>query len=322
MKLLVSAGGERRIALFGVGLIGSAIDDALGNQRAWRSTRVPFDWQDDVQRQMALAAVGRALEAEPEKAPPRCDIIWAAGASGFSATHSQMEAERRMVGELCQVADALAGRNTEFRVTFHFISSAGGLFEGMRNVRPETQPAPLRPYGTGKVEQERMVLALRPRIAVRIYRPASVYGFRPGARRGLFATLIANALTNQTTLINGSERTLRDYIFSQDVGKFIAGKVIATADGDATYLLASGKPTSMFEAITLIERLLGRPIYRRFEPSATNARDLSFGPCGLPPDLVVTPLNVGLAWLKTHVQNAVIRSPSHLTRHRRSLAGF
>ena len=307
MKLLVSEGGGRSVALFGTGLIGSAIDDALCNQGVWQSRRIPYDWQDDARRHTALATIGRAIEATAEGERQRCDIIWAAGISGFGAMPSHMEGELRMVAELCSAADALANRHAELAVIFHLISSAGGLFEGKTNIHPETKPMPLRPYGTGKLEQEGLVLALQPRVAARIYRPASAYGFRPGARQGLFAALIANALSNQTSLISGSERTLRDYVFNRDIGKFVADNVLAPAGGTATYLLASGKPTSMFEAIALIERLLARPLYRRFESRASNARDLSFASSGLPPGLMRTPLEAGLAWLKTQIQNAVIR---------------
>lgn len=313
MRYLAATGRPHAVALFGTGLIGSAVDEALRKTGRWHSVDKPYSWHDDLLRrdQLALIMAGLLgtlmLPASTASVRPRCDIVWAAGVSGFGSTPAEMQRELQLLVELCRASEELASRHLLIEVVFHLISSAGGLFEGKTQVDHRLVPTPLRPYGVGKVEQERIVQALRPRIKTLIYRPASVYGFRPGARRGLFATLIINALTNKPALISGAGRTLRDYVLARDIGRFVAGKVAEHAEDTASYFLASGKPTSMFEVIAAIEDLVRRPLYRRFESRASNALDLSFASSALPADFVSTPLRVGLAQLEADIRTYVIR---------------
>ena len=313
MKCLAAVGRPHAVALFGTGLIGSAIEEALHKGGRWRSTPRPCSWHDDRLRRDELASIAADLlgvltvSSQAAVTRPRCDIVWAAGVSGFASTPAQMQREHHLLGEICQMAEELANPHSALEVAFHLISSAGGLFEGRTRIDQWLAPAPLRPYGVGKVEQERLVQALEPQIKTLVYRPASVYGFRPGARRGLFATLIMNALTNTPTLINGAGRTLRDYVLARDIARFVAGKITTRMEGQACHLLASGKPTSMFEVIAAIETLVQRPLYRRFEPRASNALHLSFATSALPAGFAPTPLGVGLAQLEAEIRTHVVR---------------
>ena len=309
MKLFVSGSGDHCVALFGSGLIGSTIERALCMRATWSVRDVRYNWAHQGFRQTALTQIKQILARPNGRLGSRCDIVWAAGVSGFGSSVDDMARETGLVAELCDVVTELARLEIRRAVTFHLISSGGGLFEGMTTIQSGTEPRPLRPYGMGKLDQERLVQALAPQVATRIYRPASVYGFHPGARQGLLATLIANTLNNRSTLISGTERTIRDYIFSRDIGDFVAKKIVQRSDGSEKYLLASGKPTTMFEAIKIVERAIGRPPYRRFESIASNARDLSFSINHVPPDLFTTSLGVGVMWLHRQIQNTVIRSP-------------
>jgi len=294
------AADAHTVALFGSGLIGAAIAASLRSRAAWRIQPLPYSWTEQARRRAELAAIVERAAA----ASGRCDVIWAAGVSGFGSSSEQMDQEVALVAELCAAAERLTCAGLE--VVFHLVSSGGGLFEGQTQVGRDTRPAPLRPYGVGKLQQEQMLLA-RPHLRARIYRPSSAYGFQPGGRRGLFATLMLNAMANRPTLISGSERTLRDYVSASDLGNFIAGKAVGPVGEAETWALASGKPTSMFEVIALIEARMDRPLYRRFEPKASNALDLSFAPSSLPADWTSTPLAVGLAALHVQIQTEVIR---------------
>lgn len=311
MKLLTASGRPHRVALFGSGLIGSAIEERLRQYEAWTVQVRPYSWNEDERRRAELTALMDELAASPSGSAlgrPRRSIVWAAGVSGFGASEEQMSQEVGMIAELCEAANALASGHPTLDLGFHLISSGGGLFEGKTQINRRTEPLPLRPYGRGKLRQEHIVRAMEPGISKQIYRPSSVYGFKPSARLGLFATLIMNALANKPTLISGKERTIRDYIFVRDIGDFVARKLLETRGGDAIHILASGKPTTMFEVIASIERLVRRPLYRRFESKPSNARDISFAQSGLPADLIPTPLYVGLAWLDTKIRD-------HMTRH-------
>lgn len=308
MKLFAGEGGHS-VALFGSGLIGSAIERPLRRRANWLVETRPYAWDDDVLRTVQLEAIKTAVLERSAGRGSRFDLIWAAGVSGFGAAPEVVSREVARVAELRNAAAELADRDRSLRVVFHLVSSAGGLFEGKTHVGADTEPAPLRPYGAAKLQQEQLVHTLEGAAEVLIYRPASIYGFERGARRGLFATLVANALANRTTLINGLERTLRDYVYAGDVGRYVASKVLGGPSGGTTFLLASGKPTSMFEVIALIERLLARRMYRRFEPQATNALNLSFAQSGLPADWATTPLAEGLALLNAKIQADIVRRP-------------
>ena len=307
MKLLRAVEGDgtaRCVALFGNGLIGSAVLASLERQRRWMIEDLPHDWRDAAlrrqQQRFLLDLLHHHLRDEQAS---RCDIVWTAGANGFASSEQAMRAETDLVGELAALATALAERLPHLAFVVHLTSSAGGLFEGQRHVGPATQPGPLRPYGQAKLEQEALIAALGPAIATCIYRPSSVYGFVPHGRAGLFSTLIGNGMSDRRSRIFGHSGTIRDYVRAEDVGGFIAGRV-AAPPSTGTYLLASGKPTSVHEALVLIERTLGRPLHCQFDTAPSNARHLSFLPSALPPGWRATPLETGLSRLADRIGRA------------------
>jgi len=283
-----STGGKNRHYLvFGGGLVGAAIDEAIARGGHWQATAMRWDWTDADQRRAQLAALPGLMGESA-----RIDIIWAAGVSGFSSTDADMATETGHVAEVAALARTLSDQCPI--VAFHLFSSIGGLFEGQSWIGAESQPRALRPYGRGKLEQEAMVLDLAPGIVPRIYRPSSVYGFTPNGRRGLFAAIIASTLTNRPAVIFGSPHTLRDYVFAQDIGDFLAGTLARPLTGETVMLLASGKPTSLSEAIATIEAQIGRRYYGRFDKAPHNALDMTVRMTALPPGLRRTPLRLGI----------------------------
>jgi UDP-glucose 4-epimerase len=64
-----------------------------------------------------------------------------------------MAQETAIVAELIAMAETL--RHDGRPVDFHMMSSAGGLFESQTHCSEHSIPRPLRPYGTGKLMQER-----------------------------------------------------------------------------------------------------------------------------------------------------------------------
>ena len=49
---------------------------------------------------------------------------------------------------------------------FFLVSSAGGLFEGQRNVGDRSQPSPMRPYGFLKLRQEKLLQDAPPALSL------------------------------------------------------------------------------------------------------------------------------------------------------------
>ena len=148
MKVLrVGGNAGPCVLLFGLGLIGGAVDRALRLRFQAGGRDFPYDWQDAGLRQAQRADIAAAL---PQAG--RLAVVWTGGQSGFASSDADMAQETAIVAELIAMAQTLrqAGRP----VDFHMMSSAGGLFESQTHCSEHSIPRPLRPYGTGKLMQE------------------------------------------------------------------------------------------------------------------------------------------------------------------------
>jgi nucleoside-diphosphate-sugar epimerase len=287
--------GRQVIALFGHGLIGRSITAALGRQA--RYAHLPFAWGDQKARVHALNSIERHIlnhSAGPLNAS-RLDLIWAAGRSGFDASDQQVAAEMTAYSEIVSFAARLQVSLPDAHHAFHLLSSAGGLFNGQRNVGRSSVPSATNPYGRAKLEQETQLHLALPNIQRLVYRPSSVYGFSgPGTRLGLVSALIHNSIRHQTSRIFGNPHTIRDYVLNSDIGKFIRARLDDPDRRPETYLLVSGKPTTIFEALQKISQVMGRRVYCRFENVRSNAADISFSPAALPRSWQPTDIKTGI----------------------------
>src|SRR5262249_31164991 len=146
-----------------------------------------------------------------------------------------------------------------------------------------SKPAPLRPYGIAKLEQEQRLRELPKGTATFIYRPTSVSGYAGAQyRKGLVGTLVYDAVHQRTTRIVERPDTMRDYVCVDDVGRFIAEQVIDPRSATAPCLLATGKPTAIAELIALVQTTLQRQLSLEYEARATNALDISVRPGSMP----------------------------------------
>ncbi|MEM9762966.1 MAG: NAD-dependent epimerase/dehydratase family protein [Pseudomonadota bacterium] len=286
------------VLVFGTGLIGGAAVRAIVS-RIGTARQRHFDWnwaELAASEATALEAATEALLAARPDA--RLTVIWAAGRSGFGSDDAAMDHELRAFRRVLATVRRTGGSVPEERRAFIHVSSAGGLFEGQTACGPTAEPSPLRPYGTGKLAQEALVLEDAGLGRRHILRPSSVYGYAPGARRGLIAALIAAAVRGRPATIMGSLTTQRDYVYAIDIGRFIATRTFdETPPGASTEiaLLASARPTSIFEVIQLIEGHQGAKLLLRIDPRPENARDNTFLPNSLPSDFTPTRLSEGIA---------------------------
>jgi nucleoside-diphosphate-sugar epimerase len=311
MKLLrwTGPGGSRHAAaLFGVGLLGGAIEEALRGEAQADTAVMPYDWGDAAARAAQLLDIERAIldGAEPE-GPRSIDLIWAGGRSGFGSSVDDMQTEEAIFAQILAFGATLEARAPDAAHGFHMISSAGGLFEGVSHCGADTPPRPLRPYGSGKLRQEALVHASGGKALRRIYRPSSVYGFRPGGRLGLVTALASNALTGRTTRIVGSPHTIRDYVSTEDIGHFVAQEALRRSPGaDLTFLLASGRPAAMCEMIALVEQAVQARTLLQYDPNPSNALNMSFRPSALPRRWRPTALETGIRRTVSQVRRAVL----------------
>ena len=299
MELSDDRSGRQIIVLFGAGLIGQSIMAAIGKAGPLKVRDFSFTWDVEGHQAQELKAVQQYILAlcNEESIWPvsRIDIVWAAGRSGFGSPEDQIIPEVRSFEKVLSLSLQLLDSDASARHSFHFLSSAGGLFEGQNNVDRTSLPRPLRAYGHAKLQQEQLLSGTPSRMRKMIYRPSSVYGFSSNrSRLGLVSALIQNSIRHTTSNIFGDSHTIRDYVLAADIGQFIAGRL---RDGDAEsqiFTLASGKPTTILEILHRIERILGRKLFFTFDKVRTNASDISFRPSVLPEFWRPTDLETGL----------------------------
>ncbi len=291
------------IALFGVGLLGSAIRDAM-LRRHYRSELMALDWQDPELQRRQLRATGERIEAATaESKAAGVDFVWAAGRAGFGSAESETASELDSFRAVLALCGSLASPRSAPTPRFHLLSSVGGLFEGQRYVGRGSTPGPLRPYGRLKLRQEEFLAARETNLAKRIYRLTSVFGPAPeGRRRGLISTLIRNGRRQRVTRIVGHLSTLRDFVWTEDVARYLEQRLLdPTRDpGVRVHTLAAGKPSSIREVLGLVEGIIGRRLYVQFDPGLSNSTDITVSPGVLaagwsPSDLKTAVRRVSLA---------------------------
>lgn len=269
------------IAIFGVGLIGSSILSALTASAGFAKEFMGFSFMmDDTGRQPGeLCHIAHRISQIADKRPMDLCILWSAGTAGFTATECDIQAELAIFRKVLELAQSSVTLYPESNISFHLISSAGGLFEGQKKVTRHSNPTPIRPYGHLKKIQEELLLSSSDRMVKRIYRPSSVYGYiKRGHRMGLISTLIFNGICQQVSHIHGNRNTLRDYVWCEDLGKYIA-RVLLDHEGERNCSidhLVSSKPSSIYEIQGIIEGLLGKKIYLTFHDTNTNSSDITF----------------------------------------------
>jgi len=289
---------RRIVAIFGAGLIGGSIVRSLVSGQAAEAAILPFSWDapQDVQHDEMAKIASAILAACPDTTDCRIDIVWSAGRAGFGGDSVTFEREKRSFDGALDLGRRLADASSAYRSRFHLLSSAGGLFEGQRHVGPDTKPTPLRPYGHAKLAQEQAVQAMQPDLDYAIYRPSSVYGYGGiNGRVGLMVALIKAALRNETAHIYGLQETMRDFVLASDIGHFIARHVTHPTSASETFLLAAGRPTAMFEVVSLIESIMGRRLSLQFIRGGDNALHNSYLPSAIAKNWSPTSLEVGIA---------------------------
>jgi nucleoside-diphosphate-sugar epimerase len=288
------------VALFGVGLIGRSILASILKKAKFNLLEFPFTWGRVDRRPHELAAMQQVFQ--PARAGglhlaevAHVDVIWAAGHAGFGSTEAEIEPELEAFNDVLSLSERIWALAPGARHTFHLMSSAGGLFEGQRQVGDGAEPKPRRVYGAAKLEQEERLTALAVPIRKLVYRPSSVYGFGGrGVRIGLINALIQNAFHHKTSYIFGGSNTVRDYVLSSDIGQFVADRLNDEKPDSQTFLLASGKPTSTLEILHRIQIVIGRRLYLRFDPLPSNANHITFLRSALPVGWHPTDLETGI----------------------------
>lgn len=275
--MLILSDARLTVGVYGLGLIGSTIATALERLSRWQLHSESIEWASP---EASIARSVDALQAAGRQSA-RTVVIWSAGVCGFGATQAQTSAELKtfsMLLERCRDVGLLADAD------LHVVSSAGGLFEGQIGITGGSTPESYRPYSSLKLDQEAYAQTLVDPKKLHIYRPSSVYGrVRKGHRLGLVSTLVKNTFERRVTHLVGRTYSLRDYVWADDIGEYVARRVYANAQSqEAPHVLAQGKPSSVFEIQRTVESVMGRRTYISFDLKGDNDRHTTFAPTALP----------------------------------------
>lgn len=139
-------------------------------------------------------------------------------------------------------------------------ASTGGaiLGEAPAPVHEGLVPAPLSPYGASKLCAEGYCSAYSASygIACASLRFSNIYGPRSYHKDSVVARFLKQILAGETLIIYGDGSQIRDYLY---VGDLVAG-IIKAIDSDCAgvFQLGAGKPTTLNELLTILERVVSK----------------------------------------------------------------
>jgi UDP-glucose 4-epimerase len=203
-----------------------------------------------------------------------------------------------------------------------FASSAGAIYAGTRDaiITEHTAPAPTTAYAREKLMQEGLLAAFalaHPRMTALNARISTIYG--PGQatvkQQGLLTHIARCILRNQPIQIYVPYDTIRDYIAVDDAASAITRALFLANQqpGVCTKIIASEKPTTIAEIISVFKRIARRgPLIVTSASKLTSlyARRVQFRSVVLTDGArpMVTSLAVGIAQLMVAERAAFVRS--------------
>jgi UDP-glucose 4-epimerase len=289
------AQGTHLVLMFGLGMLGSSIRASLQDAQFASSEVFDFRWNEPHSWPQSLAAIEQDCRI---CSPRRISLSWAAGGKGFRCTPNEAARENESFQAVVAMASRLKQLPSLAHFDFHYLSSAGGLFEGQRVVNQNTTPSPMRPYGQLKLSQEQVLQTTFAPRELAIYRPSTVYGpMAQKAHQGLINNLVNDGLRGRLTVLDAQVMSLRDYVYFADIGAFIAGRIRSRArraTENAVNFLVSSRCASIFEVVRNIERVLHLKLRFRYDENFGNHSNITFSDRVLPAGWSPTPLEVGI----------------------------
>ncbi len=297
----VGIGLSHTFLIFGVGLIGQAIAKELELQDDFLSSYKGFSWTDPLKQSsdfntLKADILNTYMQAQKNSLNfnrARITFIWSAGPCGFQSKDADLALELVNFKRVVNFSNKLVELLDHLYIDFHLVSSSGAIFEGQRSVTVFNEPKPRRPYAFLKLEQEQYLLDANIKLGKCIYRPSSVYGnYNPLNRISLIPIMIYNGMRNYTTSIFGSMDTIRDYVYVEDVSRFIVRESLFKSFSNKirTYVLASARPATIMNIKQIVESTVGRKIYLTYHPVPSELAHNSFMPSALPLNFSITSL--------------------------------
>lgn len=251
------------------GLLGRAFEQALRTDGT--TIHVPsrrFRWDDAVAVAADLrdAAAGFAAAVEPGE---RWEIYWAAGVGTMGSVAATLVAESTALAALVDALQDLVASSSlspsAGRVAY--ASSAGAIYAGasVADVIDErTDPAPTTAYARAKLAGEQAVrdMAERGGLRVLIARLSTLYGIgqTDTKAQGLLTHISRCLVTNRPVQIYVPLDTIRDYLSTDDAAAATI-EALRSLDGPGatTKIVASERPVTISEIVSIFKRLSQRP---------------------------------------------------------------
>jgi len=283
------------VLIIGLGLVGKAISIEMAKKFTLVETK-KLKWSslDSCTETVNQIINSDHLTQELKK----LTIIWSAGKTGFQATEEDINHDLSFFKELNNCLGIhVRNRFPDSTVVYQLISSAGGLFEGQVAINAESKHQPLRPYGILKLEQENYISSLdwiNQHSSIRLSSVYTISNF--SGRLGLIPTIMKQAVKQKEVSVYGSESTLRDYVLDEDIARFVISQLEKEELAKEVFLV-NGKPSSIQEIKIMIERIIGRKIYLKYNLQQTNSKHISFLPNIKPKGFNTSGLNANLRLL-------------------------
>ena len=147
-------------------------------------------------------------------------------------------------------------------------ASTGGalLGEVAPPVCEDMAPSPLSPYGASKLAVEGYCSAFAGAYGLHCMtlRFSNVYGPCSAHKKSAVAAFIKNIIRNEPLVVYGDGTQQRDYLYVDDLVRGIESAVKRRLTG--TYLLGSGRPTTLHALIATLKQVSGRDVQIRYQP--------------------------------------------------------
>lgn len=286
------------IALFfGLGLIGNTFYELIHKKYTCQDFTLPFQWDQLDSTSTEVEAILQQSLSLIDESSQKIDLFWTAGKGGFDASAESLQQELLKFTSASTKLIQTFSNTCSQPLSFHFISSAGGLFEGQSFIHDTSFPSPIRPYGHLKLAQEQHLQGLAKDCMVHIYRPSTVYGYQKNGRSGLINKIISDAIQGKTVEIFASINALRDYILVEDIARFLHHQLLQATPTEPFnyYFLISGKPSPIFEIIQAVKKVVRKSIFTHYPSEKHNSLDITFSRNLIPKALNITPLAEGIA---------------------------
>lgn len=288
---------------FGIGLVGNAIKNSICRlYQPQQIQHISFSWNQQTAALECLEHIFEKTTQLIDNEHAQLHIVWSAGKCGFGATTEETQREQQLFYAVIDRIDAFAQTLPTRRVYFYLMSSAGGLYENQSHVNTYSSPAPQRPYGFLKLEQEKYILK-KQHVETKIFRISSVYSrYLPEGRKGLMAVMMNNCIQHKVSTIFGSANTLRDYVLDEDIGDYVT-KCIFSPDNDAPQIqfLIAGQPSSILEIKKYIEVISKKKSYVNYTLVKSNASNICFSPKLVPSEFHPSSLYLNLQLLYLNI---------------------